>query len=263
MTGLILALSAVMMSLGFGQEGASAQRYIVVKGDTLWDIAELFYSNGFDWKKIHDLNQQIVGNPHLIYPEQALVLPDGMAPPQRKPAPKSQEVVVAPPPVAPTAPPAAKEVEVVMAQDEQMPDIAPEPEPKAPSQLETLEAAEITGAPAVLSELKEFKDYDGKVIASRDLERAMFSSGDRVIVSLGAKHGLLKGDILKIVRKKKKIYDPLARKRVWLVDDVGRIRVTSEIYETRSSCEVVYSHDAVVIGDGVLRLPRNDESAGQ
>ena len=41
--------------------------YVVKKGDTLWDISELFLKQPWLWPKLWRLNPEI-NNPHLIYP---------------------------------------------------------------------------------------------------------------------------------------------------------------------------------------------------
>ena len=53
---------------------AGARVYIIVRGDTLWDIAERHYDNPLVWPTIHSANLYIA-DPHWIYPGDPLVLP--------------------------------------------------------------------------------------------------------------------------------------------------------------------------------------------
>lgn len=70
--GLLLSCSAIAAE-PVALNPAHPERYTVVKGDTLWDIAALFLRDPWYWPDVWYVNPQIE-NPHLIYPGDEIIL---------------------------------------------------------------------------------------------------------------------------------------------------------------------------------------------
>mgnify|MGYP003573045045 FL=1 len=67
----LLAVSAFAADVVLNPE--HPDRYVVVKGDTLWDISAMFLRDPWLWPEVWYVNPQIA-NPHLIYPGDILTL---------------------------------------------------------------------------------------------------------------------------------------------------------------------------------------------
>lgn len=53
----------------------SGSRYVVKRGDTLWDIASGTMGNPLLWSRLYEANRSVISRPSLIYPGQTLVIP--------------------------------------------------------------------------------------------------------------------------------------------------------------------------------------------
>lgn len=49
--------------------------YTVVAGDSLWKIAEKFYGDGNQWRRIHEANRDQIDDPDVIHPGQTFTIP--------------------------------------------------------------------------------------------------------------------------------------------------------------------------------------------
>ena len=66
-------LTGVVLAQDVSVRSDHPDRYVVVKGDTLWDISGRFLDKPWQWPSIWHANPQIE-NPHLIYPGDVLTL---------------------------------------------------------------------------------------------------------------------------------------------------------------------------------------------
>ena len=72
---LLLPIAAYSDELQL-QENAP-DRYIVVKGDTLWDISAKFFTDPWKWPQIWGYNKDTIKDPHWIYPGDMVYLDHG------------------------------------------------------------------------------------------------------------------------------------------------------------------------------------------
>ena len=73
--------------------------HVVTAGETLWSIAQLYYSDPLLWPEIYRLNTALIDDPHWIYPGEELSLSQAVS---VAVAPETTTVVTQPPPAGDT-----------------------------------------------------------------------------------------------------------------------------------------------------------------
>lgn len=61
-----------------GELAGDDEFYVIVKGDTLWKIAEQAYGNGAKYKAIVDANKEVIKDENKIFPGQKIRIPKGL-----------------------------------------------------------------------------------------------------------------------------------------------------------------------------------------
>ena len=207
--------------------------YTVVKGDTLHGIAQNFYGDASQWKKIYKYND-FIKNPNWIFPGDELVIPVEVA---------AEENVTVPAQEEKTAPATAEEPAQVAASTEAgMPEqprvILPPPSvPPPDTEDENCFVAE-----------KNWKG-DG-VIASEKDEKMIISQGDIVSIRMNDGAGLKVPVAINIYHIDRTIYNPDTGDKLGdLIRKVGVAEVSSDSARKVYTGRVMTASNMISVGD--------------
>jgi len=218
--GLFLFIFLTMNVLCLSKEQLKV--YTVVKGDTLYSIAQNFYNDASQWKKIH-LYNDFIKDPHWIFPGDELVMPKEV-PEEKNEEPSPIDVV-------------AVSTPTIMSEQVKQ---AVEPEAVSVS-------TESWNADAFVAD-KNWK-YDGHIVAEEE-KKIVISQGDTVFI------GLEKGVEVKlparmtIYHKDRVIIDPYTGDELgYLVKKVGVLEVKNNLQGKTLTGEIIMASDSVSAGD--------------
>ena len=69
------AVLAVLILPSFAQAQEPVGTHTVVDEDTLWDLAQLYYQNPFEWRVIWEANRDSISDPNMIFPAETFIIP--------------------------------------------------------------------------------------------------------------------------------------------------------------------------------------------
>ncbi|NOZ94835.1 MAG: LysM peptidoglycan-binding domain-containing protein [Acidobacteria bacterium] len=202
-----------------------ARVHTIVKGDTLWDLAQHYLGDPYLWPQIWERNPYIRDS-HWIYPGDPVVIDIAV-----------QESPVEETPVQPSEVPT--------------PAPAPKPEEMSFGEAEPLGStsdvycfAELVNDPTL---------YPFKIVSAEKMEiQRDFTSGDVVYINGGTEEGIAAGDRFFILLPLRKLKHPVSKAYMGDVyQQLGQLKVLCA-QEHTSICEITFSCDPIPIGS-VLR----------
>jgi LysM repeat protein len=222
--------------------------HIIVKGDTLWDLAGRYLNNNYLWPKIWELNKYIRDS-HWIYPGDPLVLPEEVK-------------EVSPEEIAAMEREAARATEEEAAiydfAEEDLAGIAEEEELRLEEE-EYLES--ITQIKPVASYydincydtvLPEENMFDAKIISAEERIRNL-TTFDYVYIDLGNEQNIKAGDIFVVMHRNnyRPIYHPHNDDFIgWPYCNVGKIKVVMVFYNF-AIARVIECCQSIQVGDQI------------
>lgn len=259
---VVLAAVAMLVPVVYADEialeGPEGNIHSVVEGDTLWEIAETYLEDPYQWPKLWWYNGQVI-NPDLIYPGGKIRIPVDLL----KPHLRKVYVAEAPPPVEAPVEEAPDELLEYTDLDENIIETEDLPEPElaeaeiAPLVIEVVVKEGVINPLMVEAGGYLTKDINavGEVKGNYD-KRWFMSEGDTIFVKVSGKQEATPGTLFQVVRSAGTVRHPRTFRNMGeLVWVVGLVRVEGR-YGKIIQAHVDRSFAEIVTGDQLIPYVR-------
>ena len=207
--------------------------YIIVKGDTLWDLSETWLGDPFLWPQIWDENRYILDS-HWIYPGDPLVIPGR-------------------PTVVPEGGPPGGEGEITEVTTPEEPDVARPSAPLPPPLVPVADSTDLYCSGYIDPEHTHSELW----VAGRELEKEHLADGDIVYLNQGRNQGIQAGDEFAVIRMEHQVTHPVTGNELGtFVRRLGRVRVMLTQDNTATAvisdaCEDILQSDELVLWEEI------------
>ncbi len=239
--------------------------------DCLWNIADHFYKNPWEWQKIWKANSYIE-NPDLIYEGDELIIPGVTEEVVRElklsetmiveeePVVQKKEETGAGKDVAPVeqSVPAEKEEEEEEEEEFLREEVSTLPSPVEEEEEEIEEVEE----QVVVAKAGDYEDkedtfiapldweYDGIILRSKERKMLLSAYSDFVFIDCGKDKGVVYGMRFNIYRKGKTVKHPRTKKLLGIrIRKVGVLEVKQDIREDNATAQIINAREPIKIGD--------------
>ncbi len=234
--------------------------------DCLWNIADHFYKNPWEWQKIWKANPYIE-NPDLIYEGNELTIP-GVTEEVVRRLELSETMIVEEEPVVQKTEEtgAGKDVAPVdrsVVPEEEEEEVLREEVSTLPSPFEEEEEEieEVEGQ-VVVAKAGDYDDkedtfiapldweYDGIILRAKEKKMLLSAYSDFVFIDCGKDKGVVYGMRFNVYRKGKTVKHPRTKKVLGIeIKKVGVLEVKQDIREDNATAQIINAREPIKIGD--------------